>query len=98
MKKTLIIFGTIITCIVSFIIYVNLSGAYINVHKLQVKESKILIMHLKNADAKSIKEMFCTSTIDNCENIDKQIDVLIQNIGKNIEETGEIVGGGESQH
>ena len=55
-------------------------------------------MHLKNADAKSIKEMFCTSTIDNCENIDKQIDVLIQNIGKNIEETGEIVGGGESQH
>lgn len=98
MKKTLIIFGTIITCIVSFIIYVNLSGAYINLHKLQVKESKILIMHLKNADAKSIKEMFCTSTIDNCENIDKQIDVLIQNIGKNIEETGEIVGGGESQH
>ena len=98
MKKTLIIFGTIITCIVSFIIYVNLSGAYINVHKLQLSESEKLIEYLKASDSESVKSMFCERTICNCENIDEQISELIAVFGGKIDSYGEIKGGGEEQY
>ena len=98
MKKLFIIFGTIVAFMIGFIVYVNLSGIYVNVHKLQLSESEKLIEYLKASDSESVKSMFCERTICNCENIDEQISELIAVFGGKIDSYGEITGGGEEQY
>ena len=98
MKKIFIIFVTIAAFMIGFIVYVNLSGIYVNVHKLQLSESEKLIEYLKASDSESVKSMFCERTICNCENIDEQISELIAVFGGKIDSYGEITGGGEEQY